>query len=80
MNANAAEAISGSRAVSLLMVGVTAVDGDFEEGDIIAVRAPGGSEIAIGRTAYSARQARQMIGAHDVKPIVHYDYLVGINE
>lgn len=80
VNANAAEAISGSRAVSLLMVGVTAVDGDFEEGDIIAVRAPGGSEIAIGRTAYSARQARQMIGAHDVKPIVHYDYLVGINE
>ena len=76
VNANAAEAITGRGAVSLLMVGVTAVEGDFEEGDIIAVKAPDGSEIAIGRTAYSARQARQIIGKHDVKPIVHYDYMV----
>ena len=37
VNARAAEALTGDDAVSLLMVGVTAVEGDFEEGDIINI-------------------------------------------
>lgn len=40
INAKAEEALKGDKAVSLLPVGATAVEGDFEEGDIIDVVNP----------------------------------------
>ena len=75
VNAKAAETLTGGRAVSLLMVGVTDVEGDFEEGDIINIVAPDGKRIGVGRSAYSSGEATALIGKHDIKPIVHYDYL-----
>ena len=75
VNARAAEALTGDDAVSLLMVGVTAVEGDFEEGDIINIVAPDGRRIGVGRSAYGSAEATELIGRHDVRPIVHYDYL-----
>ena len=80
VNAKAAEALMGSRAVSLLMVGVTAVEGDFEEGDIVNIIAPNGQKIGLGRSAYSSTEATTLVGKHDVKPIVHYDYLIVLAE
>ncbi len=75
INDKARAALESDKATSLLLVGVTSIDGDFEEGDIINVVAPDGQTIAIGRSAYSAGDARKNIGAHDIKPLVHYDYL-----
>lgn len=75
INAKAEEALKGDKAVSLLPVGVTAVEGDFEEGDIIDVVNSKGETIALGRSGYSAAGARKVIGIHDVKPLIHYDYL-----
>ena len=75
INAKAAEALRGNQAVSLLMVGVTQVKGDFEEGDIVSIIDPQGQRIGIGRSAYSSYEAISAIGKHDVKPIIHYDYL-----
>ncbi len=75
INARAAEALRSDRAVSLLMVGVTAVEGDFEEGDIVSITDEDGSSIGVGRSNYAASEARTLIGRHDVRPIVHYDYL-----
>ncbi len=75
VNAKAAELLRSNRAVSLLLVGVTAIEGDFEEGDIINIVAPDDAPIAVGRSAYNAETARQLIGAHDQKPLVHYDYM-----
>ena len=75
VNAKAADALLGSRAVSLLMVGVTAVEGHFEEGDIVNIIAPDGRKIGVGRSAYSSDEARPLVGRHDIRPIVHYDYL-----
>ena len=43
---------------SLLPIGVIEVDGDFARGDVIAVRAPGGTEIARGLANYSAPETR----------------------
>ena len=43
---------------SLLPVGMTAVQGDFSRGDVIAVRDPAGIEIARGLANYSSREAR----------------------
>lgn len=75
VNSNAAEALRGERAVSLLMVGVTSVEGDFEEGDIITVADESGTPIGMGRSGYDCGEAASLIGKHDVKPIIHYDYL-----
>ena len=43
---------------SLLPIGITEVLGDFERGDVIAVRGPDGVEIARGLANYSAAEAR----------------------
>lgn len=75
VNARAAEALRGTGVVSLLMVGVTAVEGDFEEGDIISIVDDCGVTIGVGRSAYGSDEARTLIGRHDIKPMVHYDYM-----
>jgi glutamate 5-kinase len=75
INQKAAEALLGDKAVSLLLVGVERVDGEFDEGDIINIVAPGNKLIAVGRSSYSSEEASKLLGAHDVKPLVHYDYL-----
>lgn len=76
INRKATEALCGDRAVSLLPVGVTTIEGDFEEGDIVSIISDNGEPIGIGRSGYSSDEARKCIGQHDQKPIVHYDYLV----
>ncbi|MDB5857383.1 MAG: proB [Ramlibacter sp.] len=43
---------------SLLTIGMTAVDGDFHRGEVIAVRDPRGQEIARGLANYAAAEAR----------------------
>lgn len=80
INDKAVEVLCGNSAKSLLLVGVTAVEGDFEEGDIVNVVDGGGRRIALGRSAYSSDDARANIGRHGVKPLVHYDYLYIIEE
>ena len=75
INPQAVEALRGEKAVSLLLVGVTHIDGDFDEGDIINIVSPEGKVIGIGKSNYSADEARTAIGQHDVKPLIHYDYL-----
>ena len=74
-NRKAAEALCGNRAVSLLPVGVTEVEGDFETGDIINIVDEDGVKIAIGCVGCNSDEARAAIGKHDQRPLVHYDYL-----
>jgi glutamate 5-kinase len=47
-----------SEGKSLLPIGMTAVDGDFSRGDVIAVRDSEGREIARGLANYAATEAR----------------------
>jgi glutamate 5-kinase len=47
-----------SEGKSLLPIGVVAVDGEFSRGDVIAVRAPEGHEVARGLANYSAAETR----------------------
>ena len=75
IDSNAVKALKGSGAVSLLMVGVTAVEGEFEEGDIIDIADPTGRVIAVGKAAYSSAEAAKRLGERGCRPIVHYDYL-----
>lgn len=75
LDARASEALLTDKAVSVLPVGVTSVDGEFEKDDLIRIISAAGEEIGIGRTSYSSIEARDAIGRHGLKPIVHYDYL-----
>lgn len=75
VNNTAASLLRSNQAASLLMVGVTGIKGEFEEGDIVTITDHEGNKIGVGRSAYSSSEAATLIGAHDVKPIVHYDYM-----
>lgn len=66
---------STAQASSLLAVGVTRVDGEFEKDDIVKIVAPDGRVFAVGRTSYDSEEARKLIGVQGAKPIVHYNYL-----
>jgi glutamate 5-kinase len=47
---------------SLLPVGVKTISGDFERGDAVEIKAPDGTTLGVGLTAYSAYDAKQLLG------------------
>ena len=72
---------------SLLAIGVVAVEGDFEKGDVVGIRDLGGHEFARGLTNYATpdaqqirglrtEQARQALGTALYDEVVHKDNLV----
>ena len=72
---------------SLLPIGMTAVEGDFSRGDVIAVRGPDGSEIARGLANYASPEARlicrkssgdfeRLLGYAAEPEMIHRDNLV----
>lgn len=71
----AVAAVNSEHAASILPIGVTAVTGDFEKDDLIKVVDADGNLVAIGRSSYSAGEAREAAGKHGRRPIIHYDYL-----
>ncbi|MDH4447201.1 MAG: glutamate 5-kinase [Acidovorax sp.] len=58
---------------SLLPIGMTAVEGDFSRGDVIAVRDATGVEIARGLANYAAAEARLLCR----KPSAEFERLLG---
>ena len=59
---------------SLLPAGVRAVEGTFERGDVVVVKAPDGREVARGLTAYASDDARRIAGrkSHEIEEILGY--------
>ncbi len=47
---------------SLLPIGITGVDGDFQRGDVVALCGPHGEEFARGLTNYAADELRRIAG------------------
>ncbi|MGF1463782.1 MAG: glutamate 5-kinase [Maricaulaceae bacterium] len=60
VDAGAARALM--QGASLLPVGVLAVDGGFDRGECVRIRADDGTDLARGLAAYDAGEARQLIG------------------
>lgn len=75
INAGAAQAITGATAASLLVPGVTAIDGDFKKGDLLMVHNEQGNPIAIGRAAIDKDKIEKKPTSKHTKPLIHYDYL-----
>ena len=61
LDAGASKAVS-TNGKSLLAIGITRVDGDFEEGELVSLVAPDGREFARGLTNYNAATACKLIG------------------
>ena len=75
INAQAARILTSDKATSLLPVGITDIRGEFEKDDIVRIIAPDGSSIGVGKANCDSAEARQSIGQHGCRPVVHYDYL-----
>ncbi|NDV57165.1 glutamate 5-kinase [Bacteroides sp. 519] len=76
INEQATEVVLHSdKAVSILPVGVTRIEGEFEKDDIVRIIDYKGNKLGVGRSGYTSAQAISLIGKHGKKPIVHYDYL-----
>lgn len=75
VNEGAQEVLMSDNASSLLAVGVTQIEGEFDKDDIVQVVAPSGEAFAVGRVAVDSDKAREMIGKKGERPLIHYDYL-----
>lgn len=75
INKGAEKALTAPKATSVLLVGVTRIEGDFEKDDIVKIMNEEGVQIGVGCTAYDSEEARKQIGQRDLKPLIHYDYL-----
>lgn len=75
INRGAEEALRGPRATSVLLVGVTRIEGDFEKDDIVKIMNEDGIQIGVGCTSYDRAEAVTLLGRRDQKPLIHYDYL-----
>ena len=72
MDAGAAAKVRGE-GKSLLPIGMTAVEGEFSRGDVIAVRDESGAELARGLANYASAEARLLCR----KPSAEFERLLG---
>ncbi len=79
INKGAKEALLGNKATSLLMIGVSRIEGFFKKGDIIRILDEKGKQLGLGKAQYDSEKADQYLGEKMKKPLVHYDYML-INE
>ena len=63
INEGALDAITKKNA-SLLYAGVTRIENEFENGDVVSIVGPNGEEIARGIVNYSSADASKLIGKH----------------
>jgi len=75
VNENAAKALTGEKAVSLLPIGATNIVGDFEKDDIVRIFDEKGQSLGVGKVQYDSEKAREILGKKNQKPLVHCDYL-----
>lgn len=75
VNENAALALTGEKAVSLLPVGVIGITGEFEKDDIVKIFDHTGHSLGVGKAQYDSEKAREIAGKKNQKPLIHCDYL-----
>ena len=71
----ATKVLASDKAVSILPIGITDVRGEFGKDDIVRIIDFEGNPIGVGKANCSSEQAREAMGKHGKKPVVHYDYL-----
>lgn len=67
--------LSHTKAASLLLPGVTAIEGNFMKDDLLLIRDEQGEAIGVGRAGMDKDKALKLVGQKHSKPLIHYDYL-----
>jgi glutamate 5-kinase len=75
INQGAVDALISDKAVSLLPVGVTRIEGVFRKGDLVMIYNEATELIGMGKAKYSSDRFESEKHAEKQKPIIHYDYL-----
>ena len=75
VNDGARDALLSGRA-SLLMIGISRIEGFFKKGDIVRIFDDSGNQIGLGKSGYDSKKAETSLGQKLGKPLVHYDYLL----
>lgn len=75
INECATDIINSDKAASILPIGITHIEGEFEKDDIVCIIDFSGKQVGIGKANCNSAQAKEAIGKHGKKPVVHYDYL-----
>lgn len=75
INEGARLLLASGKPISLLPVGIIAIEADFQKSDIIRLVDEKGESIGLGIAEYGSEKARERMGKKQQKPLVHYDYL-----
>lgn len=75
INECATAVLNSDKAVSILPVGITHIEGEFEKDDIVRIIDSSGTPLGVGKANCDSAQAREAMGKHGKKAVVHYDYL-----
>ena len=67
--------LDSNRLASLLPVGIEAVDGRFDRGDVVLILSQSGEILGCGQARYDHQETKKLMGQRGQKPLVHYDYL-----
>ena len=69
------EELNSEKAASILPIGITHIEGEFEKDEIVRIMDFQGNQVGVGKANCDSKQAREAMGKHGKKPVVHYDYL-----
>ena len=75
INNGAKKALFSNKASSLLLVGIHKIKGTFKKDDIVRLLDMNDNIIGVGKTQYDSDIAKEHLGEHNFKPLIHYDYL-----
>lgn len=75
INKGACEALNSKKATSLLLAGITRMQGAFKKGDLLRIINHENQLIGIGKAQYDRNKADLHLKDSKYKPLVHYDYL-----
>lgn len=67
--------ISRTKIMSLLPVGVIAVKGDFNKGDIIEIIGEEKKKLGFGIAEYNSEKAKDLMGKQKARPVIHYNHM-----
>jgi glutamate 5-kinase len=75
INSGVTELLNSNKVMSILPIGITGVEGDFEKDDIVRIVNDNGEMVGVGKVNCNSVQVRAEMGKHGKRAVVHYDYL-----
>ena len=75
LNEETTHRLREGQVASILPLGITELEGDFEEDDLVHITGHDGRRIGIGKVNCNAESIRNEMGCRGKKAVVHYDFL-----